>query len=198
MGASAARGLAMRGIIGIPTATMPYDPQAEGSFMADQPSYPVAGVIPPSIAEGRIREIWPSVARMPLIAGLGRALTRTYVLAPLAWLIMSVAYFGKLLPLVMRRYTLTNQRVMIRAGWTGKPVAEVPLDKIDDVRVVPDGNSDFFRAGTLELVSGSQVALTLPGVPEPHSFRWAILNARNAWVPGKSKTLPFIAASATK
>ena len=68
--------------------------------MADSQAYPVAGVIPPQIAEGRIREIWPSVARMPLIASLGRALTRTYVLAPLAWLLMSVAYFGKLLPFV--------------------------------------------------------------------------------------------------
>jgi hypothetical protein len=166
--------------------------------MANPQAFPVTGVVPPQLAECRIREIWPSVARMPLIAGLGRALTRTFVLAPLAWLVMSLAYFGKLLPLFMRRYMLTNQRLMIRNGWSGKPSAEVPLAKIDEVNVVADANSDFFRAGTLEIVSGSVVVMTLPGVPEPHSFRWAILNARNAWVPGKSKTLPFIPASATK
>jgi hypothetical protein len=40
--------------------------------------------------------------------------------------------------------------------------------------------------------------MTLYGVPEADSFRIAILNARNAWVPGKAKTLPFIAASAVK
>jgi hypothetical protein len=166
--------------------------------MADPQAFPVTGVIPPQLAEARIREIWPSVARAPLLAGLGRALTRTIVLAPVAWLVMSLAYFGKLLPIFMRRYLLTNRRLMIRNGWSGKPSAEVPLEKIDDVRVVADANSDFFRAGSLEIVNGSQVVLTLPGVPEPHSFRWAILNARNAWVPGKVKTLPFIPASATK
>jgi hypothetical protein len=36
------------------------------------------------------------------------------------------------------------------------------------------------------------------GVPEADGFRIAILNARNAWVPGRSKLLPFIPASATK
>jgi hypothetical protein len=166
--------------------------------MADPNAFPVTGLIPPQVAEARIRERWPSVARMPLIATIGRALTRTIVLAPLGWLIMSVAFFGKILPFAMRRYTITNQRVMIRSGWTGKPSAEVPLDKIDDVRVVADANSDFFRAATVEILNGSAVVLRLPGVPEPHSFRWAILNARNAWVPGKAKTLPFVPASATK
>ncbi len=166
--------------------------------MADPQAFPVTGVIPPQIAEGRIREIWPSVARLPGLAGIGRALTGTIVLAPVAWLIMSAAYFGKLLPFVMTRYRLTNQRLMIRKGWKGTPSAEVPLEKIDEVRVVRDANSEFFRAGALEIVSGNQVILALPGVPEPESFRQAILNARNAWVPGKAKTLPFIPASAAK
>ncbi len=166
--------------------------------MADPHAFPVTGLIPPQLAEARIRERWPSVARIPVVATLGRALTRTIVLAPLGWLIMSLVYFSKLLPIFMRRYTITNQRVMIRSGWSGKPSAEVPLEKIDDVRVVPDANSDFFRAATVEILSGTQVALSLPGVPEPHSFRWAILNARDAWVPGKVKSRPFIPASATK
>jgi hypothetical protein len=166
--------------------------------MADPHAFPVTGVIPPQLAEARIRERWPSVARWPLFATVGRMLTRTIVLAPLAWVVMSLAYFAKLLPLFMRRYTVTNQRVMIRRGWSGRPGAEVPLEKIDDVRVVADANSDFFRAATVEILNGPDVVLRLPGVPEPHSFRWAILNARNAWVPGKAKTLPFVPASATK
>ena len=40
--------------------------------------------------------------------------------------------------------------------------------------------------------------MTLPGVPDPESFRQAIFNARNAWVPGMAKRLPFLAASAAK
>jgi hypothetical protein len=158
----------------------------------------IAGLTPPQLGEARIREAWPSVARATAIATLGRGLTRTIVLAPLAWLIMSLVYFGKLLPFAMTRYTLTNRRLMVRKGWKGKPRKEVALADIDDVRVVTDGNSDFFRAGTLEVLSGDRVVLTLAGVPEPDSFRHAVINACTAWVPGKAKSLPFIAASAAK
>ncbi len=155
----------------------------------------VTGVVPPQLAEARIRDAWPSVASAPALASLGRTLTRTIVLAPLAWLLMSAVYFGKLLPVVGKRYSLTNRRVMIRKGWKGIPSAEIALADIDDVRVVTDANSDFFRAANLEIVSKGQVALTLAGVPEPEGFRHAILNARNAWVPGRTFG-GFIAASA--
>jgi hypothetical protein len=63
---------------------------------------------------------------------------------------------------------------------------EVALDAIDDVRILDDSNSEFFRAGTLEIVSAGKVVLRLPGVPEPNSFRHAIVNATRAWVPGKA------------
>lgn len=162
------------------------------------PPQPVTGLTPPQLAEARIRDIWPSVAVAPAVAGLGRALTGTIVLAPLGWLAMSAVYFGKLLPGLMRRYSLTNRRLAVRHGWAGTVAQEVALKDIDDVRVVEDANSAFFRSGTLEVVSGGRVALTLPGVPEPESFRQMILSARNAWVPGKAQTLPFIPASATK
>jgi hypothetical protein len=156
----------------------------------------VTGVTPPATAEAKIREAWPSVARASGIASVGKALTRTIVLAPLAWLIMSLVYFGKLVPFFMTRYTLTNRRLMIRKGWKGTPTQEVPLAQIDEVRLITDANSDFFRAANLEIVSQGKVVLTLPGVPDPESFRHAILNGRNAWVPGQAKTLPFIPASA--
>jgi hypothetical protein len=150
----------------------------------------------PELGEARVREVWPSVAKSGGVAGLGKLLTRTIVLAPLAWGLMALVYFGKLLPFIATRYTLTNRRLMIRRGWSGTPTHEVALAAIDDVRVVTDGNSDFFRAGDLEIVSQNQVALRLAGVPEPESFRQAILNTRNAWVPGKAATQPFISAAA--
>jgi uncharacterized membrane protein YdbT with pleckstrin-like domain len=166
--------------------------------MVDYRQQAVTGVIPPDVGEAKIREVWPSVASVSLVAGLGQKLTRTIVLAPLAWLIMSAVYFGKLLPFAASRYTLTNRRLMIRRGWKGTPSHEVPLARIEEVRVVNDAHSDFFRAGTLEIVEGGKVVLTLPGTPEAEGFRIAILSARNAWVPGKAKTMPFIAASAAK
>jgi uncharacterized membrane protein YdbT with pleckstrin-like domain len=166
--------------------------------MVDVRRQVITGLVPPELAEARIREAWPSVARMPAIAGLGRMLSRTLILAPLAWLLMSALYFGKLLPFVATRYTLTNRRLMIRKGLQGKPAQEVPLAEIDEVRIVTDANSDFFRAANLEIVSKGQVRMTLAGVPEADSFRLAVLNTCNAWVPGKTKSMPFIPASASK
>jgi hypothetical protein len=165
--------------------------------MPDVRKQAITGVVPPETAEAQIREARPSVARSPGLASLGRALTGTIVLAPLAWLIMSLGYFGKVLPFAARRYTLTNRRLMIRHGLKGKPGQQVNLGDIEDVRVKTDANSDFFRAADLEIIANGQVALTLRGVPEPEGFRQAILNACNAWVPGRKRG-PFIPASAAK
>ncbi len=158
----------------------------------------ITGVTPPEVAEALIREVWPSVARSHGVASLGKSLTQTIILAPVAWLIMSLVYFSKVLPVSMTRYTLTNRRLMIRKGWKGVPTHEVPLAQIDEVRLITDANSDFFRAANFEIVHDGKVVLTLPGVPDPEAFRHTILQARNAWVPGKSKSLPFFPASSTK
>lgn len=147
--------------------------------------HPITGLVPPRMEEVRIRDVWPSVAASPAIAGLGRALTRTFILAPLAWMLMGLIYFAKVLPFTARRYCLTNRRVLIRKGWSGKVGGEIPLGRIRDVRVVSDANSDFFRAADLEfLVEGSdQPQLVLQAVPEPENFRRTILHARDAWYP---------------
>ena len=155
----------------------------------------VTGVMPPSVEEAVIRETWPSVARAAGIAGLGRALTRTVVLAPLAWLLMAPFYFSKVLPFLACRYTLTNRRLMIRRGWKARPTHQIALNEIDDIQIVKDANSDFFRAATVDVYSGGKVALKLPGTPEPESFVNAVINACRAWAPGKMKA-PFIPASA--
>jgi Bacterial PH domain len=158
------------------------------------------GVIPPAVAESLIREVYPSVARVPAVAALGKTMMFTIILAPVAWLMMAGLYFGKIAPFAMRRYALTNRRVMIRKGWAGKPSREAALDQIGDIRLVRDGNSDFFRAANLEVVSlDGQVLFTFRGVPDPESFRHAILNTRNAWVPGMAaRSTKFMPASAAK
>jgi hypothetical protein len=142
----------------------------------------------------RIREIWPTVARAPAVAGLGKLLTNTIILAPLGWLIMSGVYFGKLLPIIGIRYRLTDKRVMILRGWKGSIQQQVPLADIDDVQLDPSTIDNFFRCADLKIIQGGNVVMTLTAVPDAEAFRHAILDARNAWVPGKAKMLPFIAA----
>lgn len=146
--------------------------------------------------ETLIRDVWPSVARFPAIARFGQLLTNSIILAPLAWLLMAPLYFMKVLPIFGRRYRLTNKSVSICLGATAKQSQHVALGDIDEVRVKTDGNSTFFRAGDLEIVTAGNVVLTLPGVPTPEGFRIAILNACSAWAPGRaSKLNPFIAAA---
>jgi hypothetical protein len=135
---------------------------------------------------------------MPAVAKLGRALMRTIILAPLAWLMLAPFYFKKILPGLARRYTLTNRRLMIQTGWKRHPSEQIALADIDDVRLNPDSYNPFYRTGTLEVLSKGRAALTLPGVPNPESFRHAIVNAYKAWVPGKAETGKFIPASASK
>lgn len=152
----------------------------------------------PPLPETRIREIWPTVARIPAIAGLGKLFINSIILAPLGWLVMGGVYFIKILPVVGTRYRLTNQRIAIMRGWGKSASAEVPLCDIDDVQVDAGTLDTFFRSADLKIVKNGSVALTLPAVPDPEAFRHSILDARNAWVPGKVKAMPFISAAASK
>jgi hypothetical protein len=166
--------------------------------MTDGRKQAVTGLVPPEVGETTIRVVWPSVATSPSVAGLGRLLMRTIVLAPLGWLMLAPFYFKKILPGVGRRYALTNRRLMIQQGWSRKPSREITLADMDDVRLKADSYDPFYRTADLEILSKGQVALTLPAVPNAESFRHAIVNAYKAWVPGKADTGHFVPASASK
>jgi hypothetical protein len=158
---------------------------------------PCTGVTPPQLAEGLIRETRPSVlAGGPALPGLARTLMRSVVLAPLGWLLLAPLFAKKIAPFICRRYTLTNQRLMIQRGLKPRPVDAVPLAEIDDVRLEPGSYDPFYRSGNLEVLSQGKVRLRLPGVPEPEGFRHAVLNACAAWVPDRARLVgPFLPAS---
>ncbi len=168
------------------------------ALTTDRRRQAITGLIPPQLDEALIRQVWPSVAASSGIASLGQLLTKTIILAPLGWIIMALPYFLKVLPGMARRYTLTNRRVMIQRGIKPTPVDQVALSEIDDVRIREGSFNPFFRAATLEIFSKGNMALTLPGVPEPESFRQSIINACKAWVPGQSFGEVFISASEKK
>src|SRR4051812_20197900 len=111
----------------------------------------VTGVVPPQTREALIREVWPSVAAFPGPAALAQKLMRSLIGAPLAWMMMVPLYMYKVVPLgrLAIRYTLTNRRVMIRRGMRPEASQQVALADIDDVRLLRDANSEFFRSGTL-------------------------------------------------
>jgi hypothetical protein len=145
-----------------------------------------------------IREVFPTVLGLNAgAAQLAKALMRSLVLAPLGFLVLGPLFALKFAPVLCKRYTLTNRRLMIQRGWKPSPVQEVALADIDEVRLDPQAIDAFYLSGALEIVSKGSVVMTLPGVPEPEGFRHAIVNSMHAWVPGKAAG-PFQSASQVK
>ena len=169
-------------------------PSANGQLA---PREAIAGLMPPQLAEVRIREAWPTLRGVQSgVASLAARLIQTVFLAPLGWLLNGLLFGKKFMPMACKRYTLTNRRLMIQHGWKPAPVKEVALKDIDDVRLVAESYDAFYRSGDLDVLSAGNVVLKLVGVPEPDSFRHAILNAVKAWGgPDKAKG-PFLPASA--
>ncbi len=155
----------------------------------DQRKQAVTGVVPPQVGEALIREKWPSVIGGPLggLARLAQGLSDTIILRPLAWLLLLGPFVLKIAPFVARRYQLTNRRLLIGRFGSTRPVQEIALADIEDVRIEPNSFNTYYRAATLEVISKGQVALRLPGVSDTESFRLAILNACNAWAPVRPK-----------
>jgi hypothetical protein len=160
------------------------------SSLARLDSHAVTGVVPPQLQEAMIREVWATAMANTAAATLARKLIRSIVLAPVGWLLLAPLWGKRLLGFLpglsglTTKYTLTNRRLMIRKGLKPRPVAELPLHEIGEVRIITDTNSEFYVTGALEVRRAEgQVAFTMPGVPEPESFRQAILQARDAWGP---------------
>lgn len=162
------------------------------------PTQAVAGLMPPQSGEALIREAWPALyALAPGVVGLAKRLIYTVILAPVGWLLLAPLFMLRFAPFICRRYAVTNRRVMIQRGIKPKASQEIALAEIDDVRVVPGSVDSFYFTGDLEIVSRGEVKMKLAGVPEPEGFRWAILNAMAAWVPGKANVLSaFVPAKA--
>jgi hypothetical protein len=158
--------------------------------LADVRDQAVTGVTPPQVGEAIIRDVWQGVTAYQGPTSLARACYRSIIFAPVGWLVLAPFYFKKLLAIVPGlsglavRYRLTNRRLMVCTGLKPVPEKEVPLDRIKDVKLVTDDNSDFFFSGALEVIDESgQTVLSLTGVPEPESVRQAILQAAAAWGP---------------
>jgi hypothetical protein len=182
--------------------------------MVDMRSQAVVGVVPPDVAEALLAERWPSVASRGGIARLGSAIQEqaaglfratiklptilaiilvlpvtiiAFFMASLAWLFLSLAFLLKIGPFVATRYTLTNRRLMIRKGLKPRPVQEVKLSEIEEVRVVPDTEQPFYLAADLEIISDGKSVLRLAGVPEYKTFKRSIEDAYVAWARPQPK-----------
>ena len=152
---------------------------------------PIAGVVPPSVAEATVMTVWPSVAATAPGRLLGRLCGLKGGVGPFTvGRLMALAcmplglplYFSMRLPWAIRRYRLTNRRVAIERGVEGRVQQYVDLDRFDavDIDVLP--GQEWYHAGDLVFRRGAVETLRLPGVSRPEAFRNACLKVRQSYV----------------
>jgi len=156
---------------------------------------PIAGVSPAGVREMTVMTVWPTLAAMPGGLALGRAynwqafrgilpfgMTGGSILALLSIPLVLPAIILQLLPgsPFCRRYRLTNRRVAVEDGVTGREERSVSLDRFDsiDIEVLP--GHEWYPAGDLVFRQGNVETFRLPGVRRPEAFRLACLRARQA------------------
>ena len=104
----------------------------------------------------------------------------------LATIPLSLAvYLWRLLPGRCRRYSLTNQRMVVRLGLTAKPGPAIGLDQFDAIETVHLPGQEWLHAGDLVFKREGQEVFRLPGVSRPEGFRHACLKAQNALLRGR-------------
>ncbi len=148
----------------------------------------IAGVSPSQTSEVTIMTVWPSVASMPqgralgklyaIKSGLGSFLTFGKLFMMVTIPLALGLYFARILPVIGRRYRLTNRRVIVQKGLAGVNDRFIALDDFDaiDVQVLP--GQAWYHAGDLVFRSGTVESFRLSGVSRPEAFRQTCLKAR--------------------
>lgn len=149
----------------------------------------IAGVVPPGSGEVDSMTIWPTIGRYSLGRTVGKLsanrtgwgfFTLGKVLAVVTIPISLVAFAWRLLPFVARRYTLTNQRVVVEKGLSKVEEKSISLDEFDAIEVRVTPGQEFFHAGDLVFKRGTEEVLCLSGVSRPEPFRQVCLKAQTA------------------
>ena len=171
----------------------------------------ITGVAPPDLGEVTNMVVWPSVAKFGFAQTLGRlfririgianVLTVGNMIALASIPAGLVMYFLKINPgfgipplaswmpkalwiwnPLCLRYRLTNRRVVIEQGFSGKDMVELPLDRFDSIEVVVQPGQAWYKAGDLIFSDGGVEKFRLLGVQRPETFRQTCLKSRQSFV----------------
>ncbi|MEX2141145.1 MAG: PH domain-containing protein [Pirellulales bacterium] len=162
----------------------------------------IAGVMPAQSGEATIMMVWPSIADTSLGRLLGRLygiragfsfLTVGNLVALLSIPVMLPLYAVRKLPFWVRRYRLTNRRVLIERGIQGRAEQYVDLDRFDAIDVVVLPGQEWYPAGDLVFRRGTIETFRLRGVQRPETFRQTCLKAHHAYV-GVRKAMALVSA----
>ncbi len=152
---------------------------------------PIAGVAPAETREVTVMTVFPTLGATPAGRMIGqlcgvRAGFGFFSLGKLLALLLIPVAIGmfamSLAPGLIRRYRLTNRRVVVERGL--RPVDErwVDFDRFDtiDVEVLP--GQEWFPAGDLVFRRGAVETFRLAGVSRPETFRRTCLSARRGYL----------------
>ncbi len=151
----------------------------------------IAGVTPAETREVTIMTVFPTLGATASGRLMGRLCeVRTgfgfFNLGKLfALLLIPFAiglFFFMLMPFVIRRYRLTNRRIVVQRGLTAVDERWVDFDRFDaiDVEVLP--GQEWFPAGDLVFRRGNIETFRLAGVSRPETFRRTCLSARAGYL----------------
>src|SRR6266550_3306275 len=157
---------------------------------ATAPAEPIAGVVPAEFREVTVMTVWPSVAKY----GLGRALGTLFairwpdvyifrlgnLIALLSIPIALVLFFVRIAPGIGTRYRLTNRRIIVERGLTGKEDKAVDLDRFDSVEIDVLPGQAWYYAGDLVFKLGNVETFRLEGVSRPQAFRATCVKSQMA------------------
>ncbi len=152
---------------------------------------PIAGVAPPSEREVTVMTVFPTLGAYPPGRWMGRlcsirAGVGFFTLGKLFALLLIPVAIGvfafSLMPFVIRRYTLTNRRVVIQKGLRAIDERWVDFDRFDSIEVEVLPGQEWYPAGDLIFRQGQIETFRLAGVSRPETFRHTCLGARRGYL----------------
>lgn len=141
-----------------------------------QPGEAIAKVVWPTIGATSCGRLVGRLCAIRL--GVGRVFTLGNLLALATIPISLVVFFWQLMPGVIRRYGLTNRRIVVFKGLVPTEERSIGLDEFDtiEIRVLP--GQEWLRTGELIFLRDHKEVFHLPGVPRPEVFRAICLKQR--------------------
>jgi hypothetical protein len=133
--------------------------------------------------------VWPTVGAMPLGRWMGRLCgsrvgVSAFTLGKLwavAMIPLSLTLFGwMLLPVVARRYRLTNRRIVVEKGLSAAEGPSIELDAFDGAHVEVLAGQEWLQCGEIVFSRDGVEVFRLSGVSRPEVFLAVCLKGRAA------------------
>lgn len=104
-----------------------------------------------------------------------------YILGTITLVLMGLGLVFFALAWIKRSSTelgITNRRVISKFGFIRRDTTELPLSRIESIRVHQSVMGRMFNFGTIVISGAGNPTATIPNIADPMSFRSAVLNTQ--------------------